>query len=213
MPVRSLRSSVLKWPDREDVDAAVREWAARVASSRPDVVRLGYFGSYARGDWGVGSDLDLVVVVEETDVPFHLRGSGWDVTGLPVPAEVVVYTAEEWAGLPERSRFGRDLHERTVWVYERGGEGRPPVPSGMKPDATVSGGSVAPCARPGGAGPASAGAAGGEALPRSCTAPCPGWPLLRCSRYDGAARGTSPVVGIQRVQGERGLLCTRSAGG
>lgn len=115
--MRSLRSSVLKWPDREEVDHAVRRWARGMA--RPGVVRIGYFGSYARGDWGVGSDLDLVVLVTETDVPFHLRGSAWDVTALPVPAEVLVYTEEEWAGLPERSRFGRDLHEGTVWVYER----------------------------------------------------------------------------------------------
>lgn len=55
MPVRSLRSSVLKWPDRAQVDAAVREWAAQVALSRPEVVRIGYFGSYARGDWGWGA--------------------------------------------------------------------------------------------------------------------------------------------------------------
>jgi len=111
---------VLKWPDREEVDAAVRAWAARVASSRPDVLRVGYFGSYARGDCGVGSDLDLVIVVKGTKEPFHLRGSGWDTTELPVPAEVLVYTEEEWAELPERSRFGRDLREGTVWVYERG---------------------------------------------------------------------------------------------
>ncbi len=119
MPVRSLRSSVLKWPDRAQVDAAVREWAAQVALSHPEAVRIGYFGSYARGDWGVGSDLDLVAIVAQSDLPFHRRASAWDLSDLPVPAELLVYTEEEWASLPERSRFGRDLHEETVWIHER----------------------------------------------------------------------------------------------
>ena len=31
-------------------------WAAREAPRHAGLRRLGYFGSYARGDWGVGSD-------------------------------------------------------------------------------------------------------------------------------------------------------------
>jgi predicted nucleotidyltransferase len=37
------------------------------------IVAVGIFGSYARGDWGVGSDLDLVVVVEDSSEPFERR--------------------------------------------------------------------------------------------------------------------------------------------
>lgn len=53
MPVRSLNSSVLKWPNRKTVDKAVRHWAARFVKNRPEVIRLGYFGSYleATGAW------------------------------------------------------------------------------------------------------------------------------------------------------------------
>lgn len=59
MPVKSLHSSVRTWPDVRTVDRAVRQWASEVGQSRKDVLRIGYFGSYAQGDWGVGSDLDL----------------------------------------------------------------------------------------------------------------------------------------------------------
>ena len=52
MPVRSLTSSVFKWPNRSQVDQAVRKWAADEVKRHPGVVRLGYFGYYARGDWG-----------------------------------------------------------------------------------------------------------------------------------------------------------------
>lgn len=52
MPVRKLRSAVLKWPDREAVDRSVREWATALARARPEVRAVGYVGSYARGDLG-----------------------------------------------------------------------------------------------------------------------------------------------------------------
>jgi predicted nucleotidyltransferase len=84
------------------------------------VLRIGYFGSYARGDWGVGSDLDLVVVVKRAELPPARRASEWDLTGLPVPADLLVYTEEEWEIVVSRGRFGEMLQREAVWVYERG---------------------------------------------------------------------------------------------
>lgn len=117
MPVRSLRSSVLKWPDRDAVDAAVRRWAELQAAQRPELLRLGYFGSYARGDWGVGSDVDLIAIVARSDDPFEARAARWDVTPLPVPADLSVYTSDEWDALQQRGgRFAERLLSETVWV-------------------------------------------------------------------------------------------------
>jgi predicted nucleotidyltransferase len=108
---------VIKWPDARAVDKAVRRWADRVARQRRNVERIGYFGSYARGDWGVGSDLDLVIVVTHSALPFERRGADWDITGLPVPADVLVYTRDEWNALDRQSRFYRTLASETVWVF------------------------------------------------------------------------------------------------
>lgn len=122
MPVRSLSSSVLRWPDRSSVDAAVRAWAAVEAPRHPGLLRLGYFGSYARGDWGPGSDLDLVAVVTASDLPFESRGAAWAAEELPVPAAVLVYTRDEWQRLQEEGgRFARTLAAETVWVWTGGG--------------------------------------------------------------------------------------------
>ena len=120
MPVRSLNSSVLKWPNRKTVDKAVRHWAARFVKNRPEIIRLGYFGSYARGDWGVGSDLDLVAVIEESDECFERRSLKWNIHQLPVPAQVLVYTREEWESLKEQGgRFALTLERETVWVCQQ----------------------------------------------------------------------------------------------
>ena len=119
MPVRSLNSSVFKWPDRSAVDHAVRDWAEMAVNRREGIIKLGYFGSYARGDWGVGSDLDLVVIVDHATEPFERRSLTWDLSPLPVPSELLVYTSTEWQSLrKEGGRFARTLEQETIWVYE-----------------------------------------------------------------------------------------------
>ncbi|KGQ22729.1 nucleotidyltransferase domain-containing protein [Thermus filiformis] len=115
MPVRSLTSSVLRWPSREEVEEALKAWLLRHAF--PGLLALGYFGSYARGEAGVGSDLDLVLVVESSDLPPWQRPTRLPLEELPVPAEALVYTLEEWRALPQRSpRFARTLEAETRWL-------------------------------------------------------------------------------------------------
>jgi len=65
----------------------------------------------------VGSDLDLVAVVAEAAEPFDCRALKWDLTPLPVPAEILVYTDVEWRSLLDRGgRFARTLAREVVWV-------------------------------------------------------------------------------------------------
>lgn len=119
MPVRSLTSSVLRWPDRQAVEAAARSWAAGVVEAGHQVLAVGYFGSYARGDWGVGSDVDLVMLVEQSDLPFEIRAAAYDTTVLPVPAELVVYTVEEWDRLQVTPGFARTVAREAIWLVDR----------------------------------------------------------------------------------------------
>ncbi len=119
MPTRPLRSSVLRWPDAATVGAAAHTWAREQADAQPTVQRIGYFGSYARGDWGVGSDLDLVVILDATDEPFEHRASSFETTHLPVPADVAVYAACEWETLRYRPGFGRTVPDEVGWLFKR----------------------------------------------------------------------------------------------
>ena len=114
MPVRSLTSSVIKWPDAETVVKAVRRWAREAAEKHENVVRIGIFGSYATGNWGVGSDVDVVVIPSESRRPFSERALDWDTLDLPVPADLLVYTADEWKMMKREQR--RITHQPIVWV-------------------------------------------------------------------------------------------------
>ena len=75
---------------------------------------MGYFGSLARGDWGVGSDVDLVIVVSASTMPFFRRPARWDATRLPVPADLLVFTEDEWRAMESTGR--RLIREPIEWV-------------------------------------------------------------------------------------------------
>jgi len=118
MPVRSSSSHVLTWPSLDAVAQAARAWGAALKASRSDVVRVGYFGSYARGDWGVGSDLDLVVILTECSEPLLRRGLAFDtISAFPVPFDLLVYTQDEWHRLETgKSPFAQRLGLEVAWV-------------------------------------------------------------------------------------------------
>lgn len=68
---------------------------------------------------GGGSDLDLIIILEHCDQPFVRRSSEWDTAELPVPADVLVYSGEEWQSLSQQRRFYETLAREVVWVYLR----------------------------------------------------------------------------------------------
>lgn len=123
MPVRSLNSRVLKWPDETTVRSAVEVWARAAAADRDDLLAVGIFGSYARGAAGPGSDVDVLLVLAGSELPFEHRAGEWDLTSLPVPADVLVYTTAELARMREaRRKFSEMVDSGTDWVFRRSRE-------------------------------------------------------------------------------------------
>ena len=119
MPVRLLKSSVLKWPDPENVESALRHWVTKVAEDCPELIAVGYFGSYANKRWGVGSDLDVVILLKECDLPFTKRAVDWNLSTLPVPVDALVYTLSEWESLKGRGGMPDTIRKEVKWVYHR----------------------------------------------------------------------------------------------
>lgn len=123
MQERSSNSRVHKWPDRDAVEAALRRWIPQELLRHPEAIRIGYFGSYARGDWSVGSDVDLIAIVRDSSRPFGERAIEWDLLNLPVPADLLVYTGAEWSSLEsEDSSFARAVAHEAVWLWQRDAE-------------------------------------------------------------------------------------------
>jgi predicted nucleotidyltransferase len=87
--------------------------------TRVGVARVGSFGSLAKGDWAVGSDVDLVVVVAASGHPPYRRALDFDASTLPVPADVLVYTQEEWNRL---TADGRQPLGPVEWIAATDGD-------------------------------------------------------------------------------------------
>jgi predicted nucleotidyltransferase len=117
MPVKSFNSRVLKWPKKEEVHRSVEAWAQQIGKKFPVIVLVGYFGSYARDDWGVGSDLDVVVVVRGSVEDELKRGVGLSLRILPVPVDLLFYSANEWKSMSNNTRFGKMIKTDTIWVF------------------------------------------------------------------------------------------------
>jgi uncharacterized protein len=104
MPVRSLNSPLLRWPDRHTIDAALRARVDDTVRRHPQVL-----GSFARGEWSFGSDLDLMLITLQIGV---FRAAS------PVPADLLVYTESEWRRQGERaSRFTETLAREMRWLW------------------------------------------------------------------------------------------------
>ncbi len=117
MPDRSSNSFVHTWPDAASVHEAARGWAERAQREHPDIMAIGYTGSYAHGDWGPGSDLDLIVVVRGELPPIGERAREWDTRGIPVPVDLLLYSEREWrASLEHSARRLRIMRDEAVWI-------------------------------------------------------------------------------------------------
>jgi len=53
--------------DRREILTIARQTALRIAREHPEVLKIILFGSFARGDYGARSDLDLLVVLAHSD--------------------------------------------------------------------------------------------------------------------------------------------------
>ncbi len=114
MPHRSSNGSVLRWPSSESVLEAAGRWAERQAAAQPELEAVGVFGSYGRGDAGVGSDLDLLLVLRQCELPIWERLRPCDTADLPLATDLLIYSRREWESLPQwnpklAARLERDL--------------------------------------------------------------------------------------------------------
>jgi hypothetical protein len=109
---------VLKWPRRDEVKKALLRWLKKKMATSQEIMRLGYFGSFAKGNWGVGSDLDLIAIIQDSSIPFERRPITWNFDTLPVPTDILIYTMKEWQDMRQKGgKFVDMIEKEAVWLY------------------------------------------------------------------------------------------------
>jgi len=120
MPVRSLNSAILKWPDKQKVLNEARLWAGSTGHGDENIVKIFCFGSICTSKWGVGSDIDILIILKQTTVPFISRARIFDASSISVPADILVYTQSEIATLSkEKGRFLDEIRKNSILLYRQ----------------------------------------------------------------------------------------------
>jgi UTP:GlnB (protein PII) uridylyltransferase len=112
---------MLRWPEPKQVLAQVRDWSVKIAADHPGLERVGVFGSYGRGEAGVGSDLDLLLIDVHAQGPQQQRLLLWPLEELPLSCDALVLTPSELGALlASGSAMASALERDRRWIWERG---------------------------------------------------------------------------------------------
>lgn len=115
-------SAKVTYFDKEAVWQALRELAPRLAEEHPEVVKVAVFGSLARDEAVPGSDVDLLLVLTESDLPVPDRMIRYKPDGFPVGLEVFAYTEREMQErLSQGDPFLKHILTEAVTLFERRG--------------------------------------------------------------------------------------------
>jgi predicted nucleotidyltransferase len=113
----SSNSVKVLFADKERVLRELRDWAADLKRRRPEVERIGLFGSYATDTYGPRSDADLLIVLRTSDKPFRDRIPDFLPGGLSIPCDVFPYTAAEIESLQrDGSPWIRHVLKEVIWL-------------------------------------------------------------------------------------------------
>lgn len=96
-----MSSVEIKYTDPNEITAAVMRFVAGLRSTFPEIESVIWFGSWVSGLPSAGSDVDLCVIVSQTDLPLRDRVARFLPTRFPVGVDMVVYTADELKQLSE----------------------------------------------------------------------------------------------------------------
>ncbi|OHD69728.1 MAG: hypothetical protein A2W19_13475 [Spirochaetes bacterium RBG_16_49_21] len=118
MPVKSLNSAVLRWPDREAVLKKARLWAESAGRGNESVTGIYCYGSITGDRWGFGSDLDILIEVSASAKPFDRRSLEFTLPDCGVPVDMSVYTGSELARFRrEGRRFINEFDRESIILY------------------------------------------------------------------------------------------------
>ncbi len=95
MPEKSSSFVKVVFADKANVLRQLKDYAKSIKQANPEVERLGYFGSYANDTYGPASDVDLLIILRQSDKRFLDRIPDFIPDNLSICCDVFPYTGEE----------------------------------------------------------------------------------------------------------------------
>lgn len=112
-----MSSVVVKSIDDAEVRRRVEEYATHLLANRPEVEEIIIFGSFTKNTYAPGSDLDILIVLSDSDksrrdrIPDYLPGA------FPVGVDLFPFTRREIESMKD-SAFLAEIFKST-WRYPR----------------------------------------------------------------------------------------------
>jgi len=117
MPKESSNSVKIVFADKEKVLCELRDYVQRLKSSRPEVEKVGLFGSYANDTYTPASDVDLLIILRQSDKRFLDRIPDFIPDNLSVGCDCFPYTADEIEKKREQDNpWIRHILKELVWL-------------------------------------------------------------------------------------------------
>jgi len=111
----------IKYFDKEAVQQAIGQFVEQIKQNRPEVKKVVLFGSFVRGESVPGSDIDLLIILRESNLPLLERIPQYMPSRFPVTVDVFPYTEDELREMVSQGNF---------FVKKALQEGREIFPSG-----------------------------------------------------------------------------------
>jgi len=103
--------------DKQKVLSELSDYAAKLKRTCPEVVKVGYFGSYATDTYGPASDVDLLIILKRSGKRFLDRIPDYVPDNLSVGCDCFPYTAEEIKKMKQdNSPWIRHVLGEVVWL-------------------------------------------------------------------------------------------------
>ena len=100
-PTESFDSVRVFWLNRQAILEQLQESIQALTDQHPEIERVVLFGSLARGDAVPGSDVDLLLIVRESTLPFLERSVQYQLPHVGVGVDFFVYTQAEFKNMLE----------------------------------------------------------------------------------------------------------------
>jgi uncharacterized protein len=95
MPEPSSPSVKVTFTNRKQILTALENLIQEWSQKHPELEQVILFGSFARGDYFPGSDVDVLLILEKSDQPFLKRIPKFLPIQFPVDIDVFPYTRDE----------------------------------------------------------------------------------------------------------------------
>jgi predicted nucleotidyltransferase len=98
-----LSSVIIKSANKKEITQAVQAYVSRLCATHPEIEQVIWFGSWINGLPTPGSDVDLCLILSESNKPIRERIPDYLPVGFPVGLDLFPYTKEEFKVLSKRS--------------------------------------------------------------------------------------------------------------